>query len=146
MSGTRSVDSIFTRKREVQSSGSRHDHDARVCRCTSKHYLIHGTCYPTTTPNPPLSCRGYLPGVPKTRRMANRKPKASTPAPSKMPVRRSQDDFFKARDRNQDGSITLEEFIGNPKGRNVPVLTTRFAKLDANSDGKLTLQELKSSP
>lgn len=59
-----------------------------------------------------------------------------------QPNRRSPDEFFKNRDRNGDGGITLEEFIGNPKGRNVPALTKRFKRLDANSDGKLQQDEL----
>ncbi len=63
---------------------------------------------------------------------------ASTPTPK----RRSQDQFFKSRDRNGDGAITLKEFIGNPKGRNVPALTKKFKKLDANGDGKLQRNEL----
>jgi hypothetical protein len=41
-------------------------------------------------------------------------------------------------------AITLEEFIGNPKDRNVPALTKRFRKLDSNKDGKLLLDELKN--
>ncbi len=51
--------------------------------------------------------------------------------------------IFKSRDRNGDGAITLEEFIGNPKGRNVPALTKRFKNVDSNGDGKLHLSELK---
>ena len=39
--------------------------------------------------------------------------------------------------------IALEEYIGNPKGRNVPALTRRFKKIDSNGDGKLQLDELK---
>jgi hypothetical protein len=39
--------------------------------------------------------------------------------------------------------ITLEEFIGNPEGRNVPALTKRFRKIDSNGDGKLQLAELR---
>ncbi|MDP7067845.1 MAG: hypothetical protein QF637_09495, partial [Acidimicrobiales bacterium] len=64
---------------------------------------------------------------------------ATTPAPK----RRSPDQFFKNRDRDGDGAITLEEYIGNPKGRNVPALTRRFKKIDSNGDGKLQLDELK---
>ena len=56
---------------------------------------------------------------------------------------RSQEQFFKNRDRNGDGEVTLEEYIGNPKGRNVPALTKRFKKIDSNGDGKLRLDELK---
>jgi len=59
------------------------------------------------------------------------------------PKRASPDQFFKNRDRNGDGAITLEEFIGNPKGRNVPALTKRFKKFDSNGDGKLQPAELK---
>ncbi|MBT3200631.1 MAG: sulfatase-like hydrolase/transferase [Phycisphaerales bacterium] len=64
-------------------------------------------------------------------------------AKAPAPKRRWQDQFFKNRDRNGDGAITLEEFIGNPKGRNVPSLTKRFKKIDSNGDGKLLLEELK---
>ena len=68
-------------------------------------------------------------------------PQETTTAPA--PKRRSQDQFFKNRDRNGDGAITLEEFIGNPEGRNVPALTKRFKKFDSNGDGKLQLDELR---
>ena len=39
--------------------------------------------------------------------------------------------------------ITLKEYIGNPKGRNVPALTKQFNRRDTNKDAKLTLKELK---
>lgn len=68
-------------------------------------------------------------------------PEDSTKTPS--PNRPTRDQFFKSRDRNNDGAITLEEFIGNPKGRNVPALTKRFKTFDSNGDGKLQLDELK---
>ena len=71
----------------------------------------------------------------------NTQPKKATTTPATK--RRSQDQFFKNRDRNGDGAITLEEYIGNPKGRNVPALTKRFKKLDSNGDGKLQLDELR---
>lgn len=67
-------------------------------------------------------------------------PRDTTTVPA--PKRRSQDQFFNSRDRNGDGAITLKEFIGNPKGRNVPALTKRFKKLDANGDSKLQRNEL----
>jgi len=60
-----------------------------------------------------------------------------------LPQRRSRDQFFKNRDRNGDGAITLKEYIGNPKGRDVPTLTRRFKNIDSNGDGKLQLNELK---
>lgn len=67
-----------------------------------------------------------------------RKPK-SAPAPN----RTATDQFFKSRDRDRDGAITLQEFIGNPKGRNVSALTKRFKRLDSNGDGRLQPAELK---
>ena len=47
------------------------------------------------------------------------------------PKERSPEKFLQARDRNSDGEITLEEFIGNPDGRNVAALTKRFEQFDA---------------
>ena len=69
------------------------------------------------------------------------KPKSSTPAPAAK--QRSSEQFFKNRDQNNDGAITLEEYIGNPEGRNVPALTKRFKNFDSNGDGMLQLDELK---
>jgi hypothetical protein len=56
---------------------------------------------------------------------------------------RSQERFFKSRNRDGDGAITLEEFIGNPEGRNGPALTKRFKKIDSNGDGKLQQDDVK---
>ena len=70
------------------------------------------------------------------------KPDSKTATSARRPNRPSKDQFFKNRDRNGDGVITLEEFIGNPKGRNVPALTKRFKKFDSNGDGKLQRDEL----
>ena len=67
----------------------------------------------------------------------------TTQSPAPKPRRRSQEQFFKSRDRNADGVITLKEYIGNPKDRNVPALTRQFKKIDSNGDGKLQLDELK---
>ena len=61
------------------------------------------------------------------------------------PKERSPEKFFQARDRNSDGEITLEEFIGNPDGRNVAALTKRFQQFDANGDGALGIDELKNN-
>jgi arylsulfatase A-like enzyme len=49
---------------------------------------------------------------------------------------------FKGRDKNKDNHLTLDEYIGNPKGRNVPVLTQRFKQLDKDRDGRLSPREI----
>ena len=83
------------------------------------------------------------PGGGSPKAVNNQKPKPEKTATVPSPKGRSQDQFFKNRDRDGDGAITLEEYIGNPKGRNVPALTRRFKKIDSNGDGKLQLNELK---
>ena len=83
-----------------------------------------GALYPKPNPN-------YNP---------NAKPTASKPKPK----RPTQEQFLQRRDTNKDGFITLKEYIGNPKGRNVPALTKQFNRRDANKDAKLTLVELKA--
>jgi arylsulfatase A-like enzyme len=83
------------------------------------------------------------PGGGTTRVLQKEKSKPRKATATRPPKRRSQDQFFKNRDRNGDGVITLEEYIGNPKDRNVPVLTKRFKNIDSNGDGKLLLDELK---
>ena len=80
----------------------------------------------------------------KVTQQRHEKPKIKMETPTAQPNRRSTDEFFKNRDRNGDGGITLEEFIGNPKGRNVPALTKRFKQLDSNDDGRLELNELEA--
>ena len=83
------------------------------------------------------------PGDGRSEILHEEKPKPQEITTTVAPKRRSQDQFFKKRDRNGDGVITLEEYIGNPKGRNVPALTKRFKKIDSNGDGKLRLAELR---
>jgi hypothetical protein len=58
-------------------------------------------------------------------------------------ARQDQARRFERSDRNKDGFLSLEEFIGNPKDRNVPALTRRFKKIDSNGDGKLQLAEMR---
>ena len=83
------------------------------------------------------------PEAPKPESWEMEQPRRKPTRPAAKKNRQSTDNFFKSRDRNGDESITLKEFIGNPEGRNVPALTSRFKKLDANGDGKLERVELK---
>ncbi|PHR95340.1 MAG: N-acetylgalactosamine 6-sulfate sulfatase [Blastopirellula sp.] len=69
---------------------------------------------------------------------ATQKPMVKRPA--KAINREAQ---FKQRDTNKDGFVTLKEFIGNPKNRNVPALTKQFELKDKDNDERLTLAELK---
>lgn len=94
---------------------------------------------PVATPYPAMVSS---PGAPKPEVWQGQKPRPVPPTSKAAPERRSQDQFFKTRDRNEDGVITLEEYIGNPEGRNVPALTKRFKQLDTNNDGNLSLDEL----
>ncbi len=84
---------------------------------------------------------GY-PGGAASREKAQSSSMPNNPPSVVAPKVRSRDQFIKNRDRNGDGALTLEEYIGNPKGRNVPALTRRFKKFDADGDGKLLLDEL----
>ncbi len=58
-------------------------------------------------------------------------------------ARRDPAILFARRGPNNDGFVTLEEFIGDPSNRNVPALTKLFRQRDANHDERLTLEELK---
>ena len=51
--------------------------------------------------------------------------------------------LFQRRDQNQDGFVTLEEFIGDPETRNVTALTRVFRKRDVDQDGRITLEEMQ---
>ena len=68
----------------------------------------------------------------------------STPQKTK-PSRPAPDEFLRRRDKNKDGLITLEEFIGDPKNRDVPALKRQFSRRDQDGDGNLTLDELKNT-
>jgi len=56
--------------------------------------------------------------------------------------RRDPTRIFEQSDRNKDGFVTLEEFIGNRKDK-ADALKNVFDKRDENNDPRLTLEELK---
>jgi len=74
----------------------------------------------------------------------NWKPLKKTSKPAAAPKGKRPDPlkFFQQRDKNKDDFLTLSEFIGNPKNRNVPALTRQFHRRDTNKDSRLTLEEL----
>ena len=87
----------------------------------------------------------YLDGKPR-----NRPAPAATPVESNrsqsVPAKESRaQQIFTARDTNKDGVMTLEEYIGNPKGRNVPALQRNFKRFDKNGDGQVTLIEMEGN-
>jgi hypothetical protein len=84
----------------------------------------------------PVANPGYKPGAMLAKASSSPSPKA--PRKARDPVT-----FFKSRDANGDGFVTLEEYIGNPENRNVPALTNQFKQRDHNKDSKLTLEEMK---
>jgi len=61
--------------------------------------------------------------------------------------RPSAEDWFKARDKDHDGKLTLQEFIGNAKSDSDQAkrLTERFKAIDTKANGYITLDELKAA-
>ena len=75
------------------------------------------------------------------------KPKGNTKLETKKTGKRKRpnlDKLHQRRDQNQDGFVTLEEFIVDPETRNVTALTNMFKKRDTNHDGQLTLKEMQA--
>ena len=64
-------------------------------------------------------------------------------SPKRPDKRPGPETIFQRRDANKDGFVTLQEYIGNPKNRNVPALTRQFKRKDVNDDSRLTLDEIK---
>jgi hypothetical protein len=59
-------------------------------------------------------------------------------------IQRSPTAIFRRRDTNEDGFLTLKEYIGDPTNRNIPALTKMFTQRDANNDGRLTIKEMNN--
>ena len=64
------------------------------------------------------------------------------PAPASVTSSNNRQSLYKRRDANNDGFVTLAEYIGNPEGRNVQVFTERFHALDQDHDGRLNEDEI----
>jgi hypothetical protein len=94
-------------------------------------------------PNPKFDPKQY---APETIGIGRRKTfvKRSIGGGANVTARPRAETLFNRRDTNNDGLLTLAEYIGNPKGRNVPALTKQFERRDANKDSRLSLQELNA--
>ena len=57
---------------------------------------------------------------------------------------KSPEERFSKFDKDGDGKLSLEEFIGKKEGEAKDKATKRFAKLDKNSDKSLSLDEFKA--
>ena len=71
-------------------------------------------------------------------------PKAKPRTPTKLSGSPISDKFFKVRDQNRDGILTLQEYTNKPVEES-PGRTKIFKRVDADADGELTLEELKQA-
>ncbi len=100
-------------------------------------------------PDTPLTAAGaryfdhYLDGKTAERPQPPANPRRGNMNAGNAPRDRNPETFFKARDRDKDGFVTLEEYIGDPANRNVPALTRQFQQRDTNRDSRLTLEEMR---
>ncbi len=127
---------------EQQNLASVHaDKVRQLDRLIEDHLQDAGAVVPL--PNPKFDPDQYDPkkiGVGKRKPFVKRKIGGGSNATANPRA----DTLFQRRDTNRDGLLTLEEYIGNPKGRNVPALTTQFKRRDTNKDSRLSIQELRA--
>jgi Ca2+-binding EF-hand superfamily protein len=65
-------------------------------------------------------------------------------APEKPKEKKSPEDQFKQMDKNGDGKVSLEEFLGKREGEKKAAAEKQFAAKDADKDGSLSLEEFKA--
>lgn len=51
---------------------------------------------------------------------------------------------FAAKDKDDDGKLSLEEFVGKKEGEDKEKATKMFGRKDKDGDGSLTLEEFKA--
>ncbi len=71
---------------------------------------------------------------------------AAPATPEKAPAKEkaSPEDAFKKKDKNSDGFLSLEEFVGNAMDTAKACAEAAFKKKDKDTDGKLTLAEFSA--
>lgn len=92
-------------------------------------------------------CDELMPTLARSKETPAAKPKAKAPKSKKRGSKSGPlipEKLFKARDKNQDGELSLEEYTVKPV-EEAPARTKIFQGLDADGDGKLTLEELKKA-
>jgi len=57
---------------------------------------------------------------------------------------KTPEEAFKALDKNGDGKLSKEEYVGNAEGEKKTKKEDRFKALDTNNDGSLSLDEFKA--
>ena len=57
--------------------------------------------------------------------------------------KKSPEEQFKAMDKNGDGKLSKEEYVGTTEGEKKTKKESRFAAMDKNNDGFLSLEEYK---
>jgi len=68
-----------------------------------------------------------------------------TPAAPAKRERPSPEESFKKLDKDNDGSLTLEEYKANPRQKDPAKAEASYKKMDADSNGKVTLDEYKAA-
>ncbi|MCH9650213.1 MAG: EF-hand domain-containing protein [Deltaproteobacteria bacterium] len=56
---------------------------------------------------------------------------------------KTPEEYFAKRDRNGDGHISKQEFVGKKTGDSAVLAGKRFARLDEDDNGKVSLEELE---
>jgi hypothetical protein len=62
-------------------------------------------------------------------------------AQDKPKEKQSPEARFKAMDKNADGKLTEEEYVGDAKDEKAEKAKARFARADSNNDKSLSLEE-----